>query len=37
MMRSEILPISSSDVGVWVEVTDPDHPFNWTEPPRIIE
>jgi hypothetical protein len=23
--------------GVWVEVTDPDHPFNWTEPPRIIE
>jgi len=23
--------------GVWIEVTDPNHPFNWTEPPRIIE
>lgn len=25
------------ECGVWIEVTDPDHPFNWTEPPRIIE
>ena len=22
--------------GVWIEVTDPHHPFNWTDPPRII-
>jgi hypothetical protein len=20
--------------GVWIEVTDPDHPFNWGDPPR---
>jgi hypothetical protein len=23
--------------GIWIEVTDPNHPFNWTEPPQIIE
>ncbi len=23
--------------GVWVEVTDPDHPFNWDIPPQIIQ
>jgi ribosomal protein L37AE/L43A len=23
--------------GVWIEVTDPDHPFDWSGPPKIIE
>ena len=23
--------------GIWIEVTDPNHPFNWTEPPKITE
>jgi hypothetical protein len=22
--------------GVWVEVTDPNHPFNWGDPPHSI-
>jgi hypothetical protein len=23
--------------AVWIEVTDPDHPFHWDEPPKIID
>src|SRR5690349_10389584 len=26
-----------TECGVSIEVTDPDHPFNWTEPPKLIE
>ena len=22
--------------GIWIEVTDPNHPFNWTEPPKTV-
>jgi hypothetical protein len=23
--------------GVWIEVTDDRHPFNWDVPPRIVD